>query len=139
MYMWRERIMGNPRIDTMDTGLQPLDEVAGFKIRPGFFRMNGAYQASNGVSFTIHSHDATSCTLLLFHPQEPEPYAEIPFPDAYRIGDTYSMLVYDIRIEDFEYAFRFDGPNDPVQGYLFDKPLPHDEFEQRLIHPVYQS
>ena len=42
MYMWRERIMGNPRIDTMDTGLQPLDEVAGFKIRPGFFRMNGA-------------------------------------------------------------------------------------------------
>ena len=55
MYMWRERIMGNPRIDTMDTGLQPLDEVAGFKIRPGFFRMNGAYQASNGVSFTIHS------------------------------------------------------------------------------------
>lgn len=121
MYMWRERIMGNPRIDTMDTGLQPLDEVAGFKIRPGYFRMNGAYQASNGVSFTIHSHDATSCTLLLFHPQAPEPYAEIPFPDAYRIGDTYSMLVYDIRIEDFEYAFRFDGPNDPAQGYLFNK------------------
>ena len=121
MYMWRERIMGNPRIDIMDTGLQPLDEVAGFKIRPGFFRMNGAYQASNGVSFTIHSHDATSCTLLLFHPQEPEPYVEIPFPDAYRIGDTYSMLVYDIRIEDFEYAFRFDGPNDPAQGYLFNK------------------
>ena len=93
MYMWRERIMGNPRIDTMDTGLQPLDEVAGFKIRPGFFRMNGAYQAANGVSFTIHSFGATSCTLLLFHPQENEPYARIPFPETYHIGNVYSILV----------------------------------------------
>ena len=26
-----------------------------------------------------------------------------------------------------------------IQGYLFDKPLPHDEFESRLKHPKYAS
>ena len=55
--------------------LQPLDEIAGFKVRPGFYKTNGATQARDGVSFTISSHYATSCTLLLFHPREKEPYA----------------------------------------------------------------
>ena len=56
--MWRERIKGDTAVDVVDTGLSPLDFVDGFKIRPGFFRMNGAYETSNGVSFTINSHGA---------------------------------------------------------------------------------
>lgn len=121
MYMWRERIKGDTAVDVVDTGLSPLDFVDGFKIRPGFFRMNGAYETSNGVSFTINSHGATRCTLLLFRPMEKEPYARIPYPDSYRIGDTYSMLVFDIKITDFEYAFSFDGEYDPAKGLLFNK------------------
>lgn len=119
--MWRERSKEEKHEDVVNTGLLPLDVVEGFKIRPGFFRMYGACVASNGVSFTINSHGATRCTLLLFKPQEPKPYARIPFPDSYRIGDTYSMLVYDIKPDEFEYAFSFDGPYEPAKGLLFNE------------------
>ena len=121
MYMWRERNKEEKHEDVVNTGLQPLDVVEGFKIRPGFFRMYGACVASNGVSFTINSHGATRCTLLLFKPQAPKPYARIPFPDSYRIGDTYSMLVFDIKPDEFEYAFSFDGPYEPAMGLLFNE------------------
>lgn len=121
MYMWRERSKEEKHEDVVNTGLQPLDVVEGFKIRPGFFRMYGACEASNGVSFTINSHGATRCTLLLFKPQASKPYARIPFPDSYRIGDTYSMLVYDIKPDEFEYAFSFDGPYEPAKGLLFNE------------------
>lgn len=121
MYMWRERSKEEKHEDVVNTGLLPLDVVEGFKIRPGFFRMYGACVASNGVSFTINSHGATRCTLLLFKPQAPKPYARIPFPDSYRIGDTYSMLVYDIKPDEFEYAFSFDGPYEPAKGLLFNE------------------
>ena len=119
--MWRERSKEEKHEDVVNTGLLPLDVVEGFKIRPGFFRMYGACVASNGVSFTINSHGATRCTLLLFKPQAPKPYARIPFPDSYRIGDTYSMLVFDIKPDEFEYAFSFDGPYEPAKGLLFNE------------------
>lgn len=121
MYMWRERSKEEKHEDVVNTGLLPLDVVEGFKIRPGFFRMYGACVASNGVSFTINSHGATRCTLLLFKPQASKPYARIPFPDSYSIGDTYSMLVFDIKPDEFEYAFSFDGPYEPAKGLLFNE------------------
>lgn len=121
MYMWRVRSKEEKHEDVVNTGLLPLDVVEGFKIRPGFFRMYGACVASNGVSFTINSHGATRCTLLLFKPQASKPYARIPFPDSYRIGDTYSMLVFDIKPDEFEYAFSFDGPYEPAKGLLFNE------------------
>lgn len=101
--------------------LQPLDVIDGFQVRPGFYHRNGATAAENGVSFTIQSIGATSCTLLLFHPQEKEPYAKLKYPEAYHIGNTYSMLVFGLKIEEFEYAFQLDGPYDKEQGLLFDK------------------
>lgn len=101
--------------------LQPLDTIEGFQVRPGFYTRDGAAAAQNGVSFTIHSVGATSCTLLLFHPQGKEPYARLKFPDSYRIGNTYSMLVFGLDIEEFEYAFEIDGPYDEAKGLLFNK------------------
>lgn len=101
--------------------LQPLDVIDGYKVRPGFYNRDGAAAAPNGVSFTIHSTGATSCTLLLFHPRDKEPYARIKFPEAYHIGNTYSIFVFGLRIEEFEYAFQLDGPYDKAKGLLFDK------------------
>ena len=101
--------------------LQPLDEIAGYRVRPGYYTRNGATQTEHGVSFTISSHGATKCTLLLFEPQEDKPYAEITFPESYHIGNTFSIFVYGLRMEDFEYAYRFDGPYVPEKGLLFDK------------------
>ena len=100
---------------------QHLDEINGFKVRPGFYHRMGAHETSDGVNFTISSHGATGCTLLLFHPEEMEAYAEIPFLEGYRIGDIYSMLVYGLKIEKFEYAFRLEGPYEPEEGMLFQK------------------
>ncbi len=99
--------------------LQPLDEIAGFKVRPGYYNRNGATAAEAGVSFTIHSFGATGCTLLLFHPQEEEPYAKIRYPESYHIGNTFSIFVFGLHIEEFEYAFQLDGPNDQKKGLLF--------------------
>lgn len=101
--------------------LQPQEEVAGFKVRPGFYRTPGANQAGYGVSFTISSFYATGVTLLLFHQYEREPYARIPFPPSYKLGNTWSMIVYGLDIEEFEYAYSFDGPYDPSTGQRFDK------------------
>ena len=96
--------------------LKPIDTVNGFQIRPGFFREFGAVAIPGGVNFTIHTHGATSCELLLFHRKAEEPYAVIPFPESYRIGFCYSMIVFDLDIEEFEYAYRLDGPYDEKKG-----------------------
>lgn len=101
--------------------LKPIDTVNGFQIRPGFFREFGAVAIPGGVNFTIHTHGATSCELLLFHRKPEEPYAVIPFPESYRIGFCYSMIVFDLDIEEFEYAYRLDGPYDEKKGLRFDK------------------
>ena len=101
--------------------LKPIDTVNGFQIRPGFFREFGAVAIPGGVNFTIHTHGATSCELLLFHRKAEEPYAVISFPESYRIGFCYSMIVFDLDIEEFEYAYRLDGPYDEKKGLRFDK------------------
>ncbi len=101
--------------------LQPLDEIDGFQVRPGFYNRPGATHTSNGVSFTIQSFGATECTLLLFKPMAKEPYARLKYPDSYHIGNTYAMFVFGLNIEEFEYAFQLDGPYDAKKGLLFDK------------------
>ena len=76
----------------------------GFLIRPGLFEVNGATLVPGGVSFTISSRGATSCELCLFHRNEDEPFAVLPFPEDCRIGHTYSMIVYGLDITEMEYA-----------------------------------
>lgn len=99
----------------------PTDEIAGFPVRPGMFHLNGAMALPIGVNFTVHTHHGTTVELLLFHRGEDEPYAVLPFPESYRIGDVYSMIVFYLNIEDFEYAYRVDGPYKPKKGLLFDR------------------
>lgn len=101
--------------------VSPLDEISGFPVRPGMFDANGAMALPAGVNFTVHTHHGTGCELLLFHRGEEEPYAVLPFPESYKIGDVYSMIVFGLDIEDFEYAYRVDGPYCPGRGYLYDR------------------
>ena len=99
----------------------PMAEIAGFPVRPGIYDLNGATPLQNGVNFTIHTCGGTSCELLLFHRAQEEPFAVLPFPEAYKIGNVYSMIVYGLNIDEFEYAYRVDGPYCPEKGLLFDK------------------
>ena len=100
---------------------RPTDIIAGFPVRPGLFELNGATPLSNGVNFTAHTRHGTSCELLLFHSGEEEPFAVLPFPNACRIGDVYSMIVMGLDIEDLEYGYHVDGPYEPEKGHIFDK------------------
>ena len=101
--------------------LVPMDLICGFSVRPGFYEINGATAIPGGVNFTIFSFHATACELLLFHSGEREPYAVLPFPEQYRFGKVYSMIVFGLDISRFEYAYRMDGPYAPERGLLFNK------------------
>jgi isoamylase len=101
--------------------MTPMGNIAGFPVRPGLFDVNGAMALPNGVNFTVHTHFGTSCELLLFHEGEEEPYATLPFPEEYKIGDVYSMIVFGLDIEKFEYAYRVGGPYAPERGMIFNK------------------
>lgn len=116
--------MGIETSDVMlvtDNYVAPLDEIAGFPVRPGFFSSFGATLIPGGVNFTVQSHEAYSCELLLFHRMAKTPYAILKFPENYKIGFVYSMIVFGLDIEEFEYAYRLDGPYDEKKGLRFDK------------------
>ncbi len=95
--------------------------INGFRVRPGLFQVKGAMAVPGGVSFTVQSSFGTACELCLFHRKEQEPYAVLPFPEDCRIGNTFSMLVFGLDIDEFEYAYRMDGPYEPSRGLIFDK------------------
>lgn len=99
----------------------PMDVIDGFHVRPGMYEINGAVAIPCGVNFTVHSFGATSCELLLFKRMEEKPYAVLRFPENYKIGKVYSMIVFGLKIEEFEYAYRLDGPYDSRKGLLFNK------------------
>lgn len=101
--------------------MQPTHQIGGYPVRPGLFLSNGASLVPGGVNFTIHSCYATHCELCLFHRTEQQPFAVLPFPEGFRVGNTYSMIVFGLNIEEFEYAYRLDGPHDPARGLLFDR------------------
>ena len=79
--------------------LKPTDNICGFDVRPGHYEFDGAMPVRGGVNFTVSSFYATSITLLLFKERAKEPFARIPFPESYRIGNTYSMIVFGLEID----------------------------------------
>ena len=106
---------------TQNYHMVPLDKISGYDVRPGLYEINGATAIPGGVSFTIHSNQATTCDLLLYKRMADEPFATLRFPDHYRIGNVFSMIVFGLDIDDFEYAYKLDGPYDPKHGKIFDK------------------
>ena len=93
--------------------IYPTHEHDGYKLRPGRPLPFGASIVPGGVNFSVYSSNATSCTLVLFEKGAPEPMVEIPFPDEFRIGNTFSMIVFGIDVENTEYGYRMDGPASP--------------------------
>ena len=97
-----------------------LDRRGDFRTAPGNPLMLGATVTPQGVNFAIFSFNATGCALVLFKPDEAEPYAELPFPEEYRTGAVFAMLVEGLNPAEFEYGYRFSGPNAPQIGHRFD-------------------
>ena len=104
------------RIDTF-----PTNRIGDLTYRAGqVFPFGASLVERGGVNFSVYSKDATGCTLVLYHHSQPEPFAEIRFPESFRIGNVYTMLVYGLNIETVEYGYRFEGPWNPAEGYRFD-------------------
>ena len=99
----------------------PTNKIKNLEYRVGRVFPFGATLTDGGVNFSIFSKEATGATLVLYHHGQKEPFVEIPFPEEFRIGDVYTMMVFGLDIETTEYGYRFDGPYDPSQGMLFDK------------------
>ena len=98
----------------------PTHAHEGFRFREGDVFPFGATLVPNGVNFSVFSSHATSCTLVLFAKGEREPMVEIPFPPEFRIGNVYTMVVFDLDVETLEYGYRMEGPWDPANGHRFD-------------------
>jgi glycogen operon protein len=99
----------------------PTRVISGLNVRAGRVYPFGATLVPGGVNFSIFSRHATSCTLVLFEKGAAEPFAELPFPEEFRIGDVYAMTVFGLDHETLEYGYRMDGPFDPQAGHRFDK------------------
>ena len=101
--------------------LFPTHEYKGLKLRAGRPYPFGAMVVGNMVNFSVYSRYATECTLVLFHNHEEEPFIEIPFFKEFRLGNVFSMIIYDLDYENIEYGYRMDGPFCPAEGHRFDK------------------
>ncbi len=101
--------------------LHPTHTHGDFRLRPGKPLPFGATIVPGGVNFSIYSRSAVSCELVLFKKHAAEPFAVIPFLDEFRIGNVFTMVVFDLDYEDVEYGFRMDGPFDAREGHRFDK------------------
>lgn len=101
--------------------IHPTHTHEGYKLRVGKPLPFGATMVPGGVNFSIFSRHATNCTLVLFEKGAPEPLVEILFPEEFRIGNVYAMVVFDLDYENIEYGYRMDGPYNPKEGHRFDK------------------
>ncbi len=100
----------------------PTHKHGDFKLRPGKPLPFGATIApGGGVNFSVYSRSATSCDLFLYKKRELEPYGTIPFLDEFRIGNVFTMVVFDLDFENIEYGYRMDGPYNPEEGHWFDR------------------
>ncbi|MFN8481450.1 MAG: glycogen debranching protein GlgX [Anaerolineae bacterium] len=101
--------------------VHPTHTYNGYRLRPGKPFPFGATFVPGGVNFSVFSRHATSCTLVLFEKDASQPLVEIPFPDEFRIGNVFTMVVFDIGYENIEYGYKMDGPWDPQRGQRFNK------------------
>ena len=65
----------------------PTDRVGNLEYCVGHALPFGAILRDGGVNFSVFSKEATGCTLVLYRTGEAEPFQEIPFPEAFRIGN----------------------------------------------------
>jgi anti-anti-sigma regulatory factor len=103
------------------TDFYPTHSYGGFALRPGAPFPLRAAAVTQGVNFAVYFRHATRCTLVLFEPGAEAPFAEIPFPPEFRIGDAHAMTVFHLDPEKFEDGYRMEGPFALREGHRFDR------------------
>jgi glycogen operon protein len=106
----------------------PTHSCNGYKLRMGHAFPFGATLVPGGVNFSVFSRQASYCVLVLLTRGSRQPIAEIPFRGMFqkaetgepvwgefRIGNVFSMIVFDLDYEEIEYGFRMDAPFPQVE------------------------
>ena len=96
---------------------QPKDHLDGHDICPGNPMLKGATIFSTGVNFSIASHGVSSVSLCLFPIGSTLPFLTLPLSDHYRFGDVWSVFVFGLSPDDFEYAYCMDSSNFLLDPY----------------------
>jgi len=102
--------------------VHPTHEYQRYKIRSGNPYPFGASLVPGGVNFSVFSHYANYCVLVIFEKGAQKPLVEIPFRgmflkafteepvwEEFRIGNVFTMTVLDLDHEAIEYGFRMDS------------------------------
>ena len=122
--------------------IYPTHSYKGHKLRPGRPFPFGATLVPGGINFSVFSRHAHYAELVLFKKGEKQPFVEIPFRGMFeksdtgelvwgefRIGNVFTMTVFDLDDEGIEYGFRMGGPGaHPEKG----KPAVH-RFDRNVI------
>ncbi len=81
----------------------------------------GVARQFDGLNFALFSEHASGVTLCLFHPNEANPFQEIPLdPNVNKTGQIWHIWVKGLPA-DLEYGYRLDGPMEPEKGLFFNK------------------
>lgn len=108
--------------------IHPTHVFQNYGLRHGQPYPFGANLVPGGVNFSVFSRHAAYCVLVLFEKGAPEPFIEIPFRGVFekletgepfwsdfRIGNVFTMIVFDLDYENLEYGYRMDGPGPRVE------------------------
>lgn len=80
----------------------------------------GVTKHPNGFNFSLFSEHATNVSLCLFHPEDTNPFLEIPLdPKINKTGNVWHIFVFDMP-NNYHYGYRIDGPYDPLKGHFYD-------------------
>ena len=115
--------------------IHPTHIFKGYKLRPGRPFPFGATLVPGGINFSVFSRHAHYAELVLFKKGAKQPFVEIPFRGMFekadtaelvwgefRIGNVFTMTVFDLDDEEIEYGYRMGGPGGhPEKG----KPAVH--------------
>src|SRR5438105_4663824 len=86
----------------------PTHRIAGLDVRVGRPLPFGASRVPGGVNFSVYSNNATAMTLVLYQRGDRKPFAELPFPESFRVGGVYAMTVLGLDADTVEYGYRAD-------------------------------
>ena len=119
--MERIDVYPTPAVARID--VHPTHLYEGYKLRPGKPYPFGAHLVVGGINFSVFSRNADYCTLVLFDKGARSPRIEIPFRGLFqratdgvpvwgefRIGNVFTMTVFDLDHENLEYGYRMGGP-----------------------------
>lgn len=84
-------------------------KTATYHIYPGEPLPFGATLQGEGINFAIYSRHATGCALVLYQRGARQPFAEIPVPADYRIGDVFAIGIRGLDHKAIEYGYRLEG------------------------------